>query len=107
MKGLKLVYLALISFFTLMSFPAGAKAGEVYTFAGKWGITGSGDGQLLSPYGIAVDRSGNIYVADTGNNRIQKYDSKGTFITKWGKAGRGEGEFHSPYGVAVDSFGNV
>ena len=33
--------------------------------------------------GIAVDSSGNVYVADTWNNRIQKFDSDGNFITKW------------------------
>ena len=36
------------------------------------------------PNGIAVDSSGNVYVADADNNRIQKFNSNGTFITKWG-----------------------
>ena len=38
-----------------------------------------------SPSGIATDTSGNVYVADKGNNRIQKFTSNGTFITKWGE----------------------
>ena len=37
--------------------------------------------------GIAFDSSGNLYVADTDNNRIQKFDSNGNFITKWGSFG--------------------
>ena len=37
--------------------------------------------QFSSPRGVAVDSSGNIYVADTGNNRIQKFDENGNFLT--------------------------
>jgi DNA-binding beta-propeller fold protein YncE len=44
-----------------------------YTLVKTWGSLGSGDGQFNYPYGIAVDPSGNIYVADTINNRIQKF----------------------------------
>ena len=57
--------------------------------------------------GVAVDSSGNVYVADTNNNRIQKFDSSGTFITKWGSSGTGDGQFEYPTGIAVDSSGNV
>ena len=68
---------------------------------------GSGDGQFNYPYGVAVDSSGNVYVADTDNHRIQKFDSSGGFITKWGSYGSGDGQFDYPSGVAVDSSGNV
>jgi DNA-binding beta-propeller fold protein YncE len=62
---------------------------------------------FYTPIGIAVDPSGNVYVADTGSDRIQKFDSNGNFLAKWGSFGTGDGQFHSPYGVAVDSSGNV
>ena len=62
---------------------------------------------LQFPYGVAVDSSGNVYVADSANNRIQKFNSSGYFITKWGSLGSGDGQFFSPGGVAVDSSGNV
>jgi tripartite motif-containing protein 71 len=47
---------------------------------GKFGAFGSGNGQLNSPRDIAVDGSSNIYVADAGNNRVQKFTSNGTFV---------------------------
>jgi len=56
---------------------------------------------------VALDGWGNVYVADTWNDRIQKFTSDGVFITKWGKEGSGDGEFRWPAGVAVDASGNV
>jgi len=54
-----------------------------------------------------VDGSGNVYVADRDNNRIQKFDASGTFVTTWGSAGSGNGQFSNPTGVATDGSGNV
>ena len=51
--------------------------------------------------------SGNVYVADRGNNRIQEFNSSGTFITQWGTQGTGNGQFNQPYSVAVSPSGNV
>ena len=48
-----------------------------------------------------------MYVVDTLNNRIQKFNSNGTFITKWGSKGTADGQFNFPDGIAVDSSGNV
>jgi PKD repeat protein len=73
----------------------------------QWGSRGSGDGQFYEPYGVALDSSDNVYVADSYNNRIQKFTSSGKFITKWGSSGSGDGEFNGPESVAVDSSGNV
>ncbi len=84
-----------------------------YIFDTKWGERGVGDGQFYGPTGISLDTSGNVYVADTSNRRIQKFTSDGTFILKWGRnggdgsSGSGDGEFRNPRGLTVDSYGNV
>jgi DNA-binding beta-propeller fold protein YncE len=49
----------------------------------------------------------NVYVVDSQNERIQKFDSNGNFITKWGSEGTGEGQFNIPEGIDIDSSGNV
>jgi DNA-binding beta-propeller fold protein YncE len=64
-------------------------------------------GQLSDPHDIAVDSEGNVYAADTDNDRIQKFDPNGTFITKWGTSGSGNGQFSWPVGIAIDNSGNV
>jgi len=80
-------------------------------FLTAWGSAGGGPGQfnfpLSSREGIAVDVNGNVYVVDTGNSRIQKFDNGGTFLTMWGSAGSGGGQFDSPTGLAVDANGSV
>jgi tripartite motif-containing protein 71 len=66
-----------------------------------------GQGVLNNPFGVTVDPSGNVFVADQGNNRIAKFSSSGTFVSSFGSAGSGDGQFSFAYGVTSDKFGNV
>ena len=63
--------------------------------------------RLLYPRGVAFDSAGNVYIAESGNNRVQKFTSSGVFLSKWGSYGSGDGQFYGPWGVAFDSAGNV
>jgi DNA-binding beta-propeller fold protein YncE/tetratricopeptide (TPR) repeat protein len=71
------------------------------------GSRGSEPGFMKNPRGLAVDSQGNFWVADTGNNRLQKFSVEGSLLQVLGKEGSGEGEFRSPSGVAVSPKGNI
>jgi len=68
---------------------------------------GSGNGEFHYPTHVAVDSSGNVYVVDSGNNRVEKFDSSGHFLLAWGTLGAGDDQFNYPTGIAVDALGNV
>ena len=95
-------------------------AGIVTTFAGANGVSGSADGiaataRFSRPDGVAVDKKGNIYVADTGNCTIRKITASGIVTTFAGTAGQcialnGTGtaaRFNHPGSIAVDNTGNA
>lgn len=70
------------------------------------GIPGPGDGQFQGPWGIDVDRFGNVFVSDYANHRVQKFDAQGSFLLAWYEFGRDNPD-HLPRGVAVDDAGAV
>lgn len=65
-------------------------------------IESADEGKFSNPRGVARDTLGNIYVADTYNNRIQKFSAESNFLKTWGSEGSAEGQFKHPYGVAID-----
>jgi hypothetical protein len=112
----------------LLAFGVTAAHAEL-NFSTTFGSAGTGDGQFAGPQGIGVDQttldltSGDVYVADTANARVEQFDSAGKFIRTWGWGvadgasafevctsacragipGTGAGQFSSPTSVAVDS----
>jgi uncharacterized protein (TIGR03437 family) len=100
-------------------------SGVISTYAGRKGVSAfGGDGQaavnasLNTPRGLAVDKNGNLYIADTLNHRIRRVDANGiitTFAGSGGPAGGFAGDggaatsalLNRPEGVAVDSDGTV
>jgi sugar lactone lactonase YvrE len=76
-------------------------------YQSQFGSEGTGDGEFASgafasgPTGIAIDGSGNIYVVDTGNNRVQKFNSSGVYQSQFGSEGTGDGEFDRPTYIAI------
>ena len=70
-----------------------------------WGTYGNGAGQFNSPEGVAVDANGYVYVADTKNNRVQKFDSDGNYLTEWGPPPDFgyPPEYYKPTRVAIDN----
>jgi tripartite motif-containing protein 71 len=74
----------------------------------RWGTFGSGPGQFNSPVGVAVDRQGDIYVADIGNHRVVELSSQGLPLRQWHTVGSGSGESTEiGYDLALDASGNV
>ena len=100
---------------------------ETCTSTCQAGIAGGGAGALYSPEGVATDSSGDVYVGDFDNNRIDEFSAAGAFIKAYGwgvadgmsqfetctstcRAGIGggaAGQFTGPWGVAIDPSGDV
>jgi uncharacterized protein (TIGR03437 family) len=94
----------------------------ISTFAGNYTSGFSGDGsaasaaELASPFSMAIDKSGNVFIADQFNNRIRKVDTSGNISTVAGNGTSGytgdggaatSAELADPEGIAVDSSGNL
>src|SRR6266850_5141997 len=75
-------------------------------YVGMIGSNGPAADQYQSPFGIAVDRLGRIYVAD-GSGKVQLYSNDGSWITSIGAAGNADGRLSYPMDVAVRGDGVV
>ena len=123
---IRVTSLALAACAFALSLGATAAQAQLFLPLGSFGSQGSGSGQFQTPIGVAVDQtSGDVYVADSGNARVQKFDGTGGFIAAWGYGvtdgtavsqvctstcqagipGSGAGQFSNPTSIAVDSSG--
>jgi streptogramin lyase len=94
-----------------------AKPGEVIKKFDKNGnrlnlnfgiIGGLEPGYFNNPTDLAIDsRNGDIYVVDTGNNRVQRFNSEGNFLSEFGQFGSQNGCFNAPWGITIDNQGFV
>jgi hypothetical protein len=87
--------------------PQAAAAGQGYKVVGKWGKDGTGNGQFNGASGLAVEKSGKVYVSDYNNNRVQVFSPTGQFLDKWGSIGEGNGQFTGAEDVAIAPDGTV
>ena len=71
------------------------------------GQSGTADGDLAIPRSMLIDSSDDIYVVDTNNDRVQKFNSDGTYLAKFGSEGTGNGQFRTPDSIAINSTGYI
>jgi DNA-binding beta-propeller fold protein YncE len=81
-----------------------ARAIAIYDADGHPLVTGTTASML--PHGVALDRAGAIWVADTAN-RVLQFSPRGQLLTTWARYGSGSGQLNAPMGLAVDAQGRV
>ncbi len=75
-------------------------------FSSAFGKEGNGNGQFKRPVGVAVESSGDVWVDDRENDRIEKFSTSGSFIGAYGSKGTGAGQLEGAWGIAVNQTTN-
>jgi DNA-binding beta-propeller fold protein YncE len=71
------------------------------------GKSGSGLGEFSSPFGMAVDKTGDIYIADRGNHRVEEFSSDGKAIATWNGDSVNHALFKEPSDIAIDASSGI
>jgi DNA-binding beta-propeller fold protein YncE len=80
----------------------------IFKFGNTDGHPSSALGKFDNPRQVSVDKDVKfVYVADSKNNRVQKFYANGTFVKSWGSKGIGDGQFNLPISLVIDSKGNI
>jgi hypothetical protein len=83
--------------------PAEQRYGPLSGHIGELGPGGLGNGEFSNPSGVAIEQaSGDVYVIDTGNNRVEKFEASGAYLSQFNGAATPAGSFAGPTAVAVD-----
>jgi hypothetical protein len=81
-----------------------ALAGTGYRFDHSFGESGPGEGQFTEAGGVAVNQtSGDVYVVDEGNSRVERFDAEGKYLGQFNGSGEAPEPLSSPGGIAVDN----
>ena len=95
------LFTAVIACVWLAAGSSAAIAADAPSFAFQFGGLGTGDGQFNHTEGVAINpASGDVYVADQMNNRVERFDASGAYLSQFGGLGPGNGQLHSQ-GIAV------
>ena len=103
---------AALTALTVLTGTAARPAHAQYTFLRAFGTAGAGPGQFANPEDVKLDSTGNIFVVDANNDRVEKFTidasaNKVNFVTAFGSSGNGEGQFNQPLGVGIDNNNNI
>ena len=77
------------------------------SFISRFGSSGNGPGQFDQIQGVAFDAAGNLWVADSANDRIQQLTATGSFLSEFGSSGSDPGQFDNLYSIHFDCRGNL
>lgn len=80
---------------------------SAFPFIKNFGDAGTGVGQFSAPEHIAVDKSGNLWIAEHNRSKVMEFNSNGQFLREWGVQGVLPGQLNYPHGIDLDGKGNV